>query len=259
MILFQVEETQVYLAGSIHHGKPSFYPLPQPVERAFERSKEIWFEAAPVPNHPLFRCPQGTTLRDLVSGGVYVCARLSARWRYGFDSEKVKALKPWVLALQTVEVAYAMEGCKPGCGVEDRLTKFATAAGKRVGYLETAEDQLAVFDSAPAQEQENMLAHCLFKFQAVQKEARDCLTAWLNADLGLSEKLVRNSIELFPSFERLLNGQNCVWAPRLKQIIDLGVPVFVCVGSLHFGGPQSVQCVLEKQYGLRVLQIPTPR
>src|SRR5882724_8996199 len=104
-MLFHVEGTEVYLAGSVHHGKPSFYPLPRPAEEAFRRSEKVWFEAAPVANHPLLRCPEGTTLRDLVSARTYD----GARRRFLFNFEKLKTLKPWVLALELVRLAYAEE------------------------------------------------------------------------------------------------------------------------------------------------------
>src|SRR6266704_3653313 len=132
-MLFSVDETNVFLAGSVHFGKADYYPLHGAIEQVFNAAENIWFESLPpIPNHPIFFCPNGSTLRDYVSSPLY-CA---LRFHQLNNFDQIKTLRPWVIALKFVRAAYEAEGCNLDYGVESWFTKRANDANKTIRYLE---------------------------------------------------------------------------------------------------------------------------
>jgi uncharacterized protein YbaP (TraB family) len=255
-MFFNIEGTGVYLLGSLHRGRTSFYPLPEPINQAFSAAHQIWFESPPLASaHPMSQCPPGTTIRDHLSLLVFWTLRL----RLGNKFEGIKHLKPWALVIVFEAEAYNLEGCSAEFGVEPQLTKRAREENKPVNYLEHPGDGLAGFDSAPQQEQEEMLLRCLINFKAVREEVRDCITAWANADLGAWHKLAEKTVRKFPCFKHILYERNQTWAPKIREIVHSKKPAFVCIGSLHFGGEQSLQFLLKRDFGLEVRKISTAR
>src|SRR5467141_1637609 len=95
-MLFKIEGTNVFLLGSLHLGRTSFYPLPEAIDRAFSAAHAVWFEAPPLaPGHPMSQCPEGTTIRDHLSLPMFWALRI----KLGNQLEGFKHLKPWALAI----------------------------------------------------------------------------------------------------------------------------------------------------------------
>lgn len=251
-MLFKLEGTNVFLAGSLHSGRPDFYPLPEPIEDAFNAAREVWFEATPPsPDQCMSKCASGRTIRDYLSLRIFLLLCYK-EWNR-FDS--IKNLKPWALANQFETRAYSMEGCSAEFGVEPHIAKKVREGGKTVRYLEEPQDGQIPFDSAPQHEQEKRLHRCLTNFEAIQQEVRDCIAAFTGADLNGWHKLTENTIRDFPYFKKVLYERNEKWSPKIKSIVDSKVSAFVCVGSAHFGGLQSLQFFLKRDFGIEARQI----
>lgn len=259
-MLFRIEGTDVYLFGSLHFGQKSFYPLPAPIETAFNSAHQAWFESSSAPEASSRKayCPEGRTLDDYISPKTLSRLR-EVSPRVEMDFEKLRMLKPWGAAFELVPFFWNSVSCTNRYGVDDHFKGHVNAAKQSIHYLETPDEALDFFDSAPLDQQEAFLAWGIFRLADAKQEAQDLLIAWKNSRLGALEGILERVIVRHPFIENAIFGRNRNWVPKLKALVDLGIPTFVCVGALHFVGKGSLPVLMKKDYGLDLVQVSLGR
>jgi len=259
-MLFRIEGTDVFMFGSIHFGRASFYPLPGPIETAFTLAKQTWFEALSgtdaFPRRA--KCPEGRTLDDYVSPKTLDKLREMAP-RAKLDFEQLRTMKPWGVGFMVSQFLWASVNCTSKYGLDDYFKGRADSAKQPMHYLETADEQLDPVDSAPIDQQEAFLARGIFRLADSKQETQDILIAWKNSRLAALDAGLERDIVRFPFFADMVFGRNKNWLPKLKALIDLGIPAFVCVGGFHFVGKESLPALMKENYGYNVVQVPLGR
>jgi hypothetical protein len=131
-----------------------------------------------------------------------------------------------------------------------RLTNQAQAAGKPVTGLETMQEQIAVFDSLPPDEQASFLSAAAMeipqkeKLMAAMKDAylRRDIEGVRNAAYAGATKTERAAAD---KLERgLIDERNKRMAQRMQSRFDGGT--FVAIGALHLPGEDGVLALLER-------------
>ncbi|HTS23431.1 MAG TPA: TraB/GumN family protein [Casimicrobiaceae bacterium] len=263
-LLFEVKSanTTVYLFGTIHVGRPEFYPLDAQTNRAFAASSTLYLEvnlsdSALVANaSALATYPPGAAPRPLPPS---VQAKLDAALdRYQLPRQAALAMKPWMLGQTLLLLEATRQGYDPAYATEIHLMGLATAQHKEVRGLETLDEQFAVFDHMPDDAQQRFLADIVDALDdpRMGTDLDALVGAWANADpRGLEDELARERAEgtafAREVMPRLVDERNRTMAERIADIAKSGRTTFVAIGALHLVGQNGVVALLRAR-GLAV-------
>ena len=255
---------QHWLLGSIHAGKPSLYPLPDPVERAWQQSRalvmevdmthisqEQWQEMGAIT-----RLVDGKTLKDHLPIDLYR-RTLIAAGQNGLNESMLAPLRPWFAAITLTQAALARTGYRGEYGVDQHFAKRANDGGKPIVGLETLLEQLGYLASV-GDNQTLMLESTLDELPDIQQGFDAVMTAWQNGDEATLINLLRKEMappKLQAWLEQtLLAERNRNW---VKQWPGLPNESFIVVGALHLYGEQGLLALLEQQ-GWRITPLTEP-
>ncbi len=249
-----------YLFGTIHVGKPAFFPLEDEVTRALAHASKLVLEIdirKPEPfrqalyKHGLY--PVGETVERHVSADT-LAQLVTALRAFGIELENVRHMKPWLLANMLVGLDLERNGYERSHGIETFLLSLADKQAKDVHELESAEYQMSLFDSMPDAMQEEYLRENLAELGDgnALKKAQALIDAWAKADSEAVDAFMRESLrEKTTSAEFthrvLLEKRNPEMASKIEaMLLDEGT-TFVGVGLLHMVGETSVPALLRRR------------
>jgi hypothetical protein len=253
-----------HLLGSVHLGRPSTLRLPDPVEAAFARSRELVLEVAPEDFQPeafaaaqrYARIERPASLRDRLSADTL--AALARYLELRNDSlDAYLQIEPWFLALQIDVREAERAGLDPRYGVDRHFALRAEARMPVVG-LETAEFQMQLLSGLPADVQELLLMDTLLRTDRAGQRMQKLVDAWERGDTAELERIVyqplRETPRLAVFYERVMAGRNEHMTQRLAGLARDGTLRFVVIGAGHTVGARGVPALL-RDYGFEVERV----
>lgn len=245
----------VYLMGSIHVLRASDYPLAAEVESAYRSSKVLLMEVNldeldqdRVQSEMLTSAllPDGKTLPQVMGPARYARASSLAR-DVGLELSSFDQFAPWFVAEAISQMQLSQLGFEPGAGVEMHFLERARTDGKPVGGLETAHDQIAVFESLSMDAQADYLIASLEQARDLPKEVNDMVHAWQRGDSKWFEAEMQTDIGRDPAlYQSLLVSRNRKWIARIEALLNDDENYLVIVGTGHLVGRDSVLDLLRK-------------
>ncbi|MFM4847949.1 TraB/GumN family protein [Aeromonas rivipollensis] len=255
---------QHWLLGSIHAGKPSLYPLPDPVERAWQQSRALVMEvdmthisqAQWQEMGAITRLVDGKTLKDHLPMDLYR-RTLIAAGQNGLTEAMLAPLRPWFAAITLTQAALERTGYRGEFGVDQHFAKRANDGGKPIVGLETLLEQLGYLASV-GDNQTLMLESTLDELPELEKGFAEVMAAWQNGDQAtlinlLKEEMAPPKLQAWLE-QTLLAERNRNW---VKKWPGLPNESFIVVGALHLYGEQGLLALLEQQ-GWRITQLTEP-
>lgn len=258
---------KAYLYGTIHLGRPDFYPLDLATTRALAQSSELVVEldatqadkvrAALLQNGML---PRGQTLDTVLPPelGKRLQAQLDAQ---GIPKAAVQPVKPWMAGLALLAGLIQKMGYDPELATDFYLIQLARQFGMPIAELESAGEQFSLFDRLPHQDQLVYLEESLslLENQQAQTDLEALIAAWLASDAQALHQLTLKSLRDSPRsaawMERvLIRERNSGMASKVDQMISSGHTPFVAVGALHLTGETGLPALLEAK-GYRVTNL----
>ncbi len=199
--------------------------------------------------------PEGKTLADFLTQEEYDKVEAYLKKTNGMTLKYLRNIKPMVLQMALVGAPKTI-GCTAPLSYELLFLKIATANKKPVEGLETAAEQLAVFDKIP-----------------LEKQARDLYEATQDPERGadifaslLSAYKIQNIDKLYDEVSRqqsdqkefqadLLDKRNKLWIPKIEKAMQ-EKSCFIAVGGGHLGGDNGVIKLLKtKGYILQPIRL----
>ena len=248
-------DTTVYLFGTFHglDGKTDWFN--EEVKSAFDASSEVYVEAIMPDNmaelQPLVVKyavdPSGKALTSKLTPETKtkLQALLASS---GVPAAAVEPMEPWFANLTLVGIAGQKLQLKPEFGADTIIKKAAKAAGKKVGELEGAEFQLAMFDKMPEAQQIKQLEMTVDRFDEMGPYLQSMLATWNKGDETGIAKLTADSLEQDPAlFKMIFADRNATWANWIDKRMAQPGTVFVAVGAGHLAGQESVQDFLARK------------
>ncbi|AWA05493.1 TraB/GumN family protein [Aeromonas hydrophila] len=257
-------DQQHWLLGSIHAGKPSLYPLPDPIERAWLQSRALvlevdlthisqqqWQEMGAIT-----RLVDGKTLKEHVPLDLYRRTIIAAG-QNGLTENMLAPLRPWFAAITLTQAALERTDFSSALGVDQHFAKQAGDSGKPIIGFETLLEQLGYLASV-GDNQTLMLESTLDELPELERGFREVMKAWEEGDEATLINLLKSEIappKLQAWLEQtLLAERNHNW---LKKWSTLPNESFIVVGALHLYGDQGLLALLEQQ-GWRITPLTEP-
>lgn len=257
----------VYLFGTIHAGNASMYPLAPAISRALAGADELVLELDTRDDAAFQRAQVryghysgDDTIRNHVSAATL--KRLTTALRgHGIPLLHVDRLKPWLLANYLMGLELQRSGLVRAQGNEAFLLEQVKARGTAVTQLESADYQLALFDTLDQVGAEAYLCETLDQLAdgRSMRRATATIAAWRSGDSAALDAVIAGEVEgsaPIAEFTRrmLLGKRNPEMAERIEHIMKPGKTVFVGVGLLHLLGADGLPRLLA-QRGLSVQRV----
>lgn len=252
----------LHLFGSIHVGKPEFYPLPARIEALLREADQLVFEVNPeVAADPRVAMqmqlrgmlPAGQTLESVVSAETLRELEVVLQ-SLGLPLQNFLNYKPWMLALLLTNIQATRLGFDPLWGLESYLLQ-RRQPGTPILELESWQQQLDMLESIdPAL----FLDYSLEEFEAGAELIDTMVEAWLCGDgETLEEAVLSGSMELDPGiYDAMFVRRNRVMADGVAELARQGnADWLVVVGAGHLLGEDSVVTLLQDA-GFSVRPVP---
>ena len=257
----------LYLYGTIHAGKPGYYPLEPRIRQALAGASTLALEvdvardpdavAAAFREHGLFAAgsPGYAALPAKRRQGLEAALR-----RQGVDPAAVAHIKPWMLATMLALTDLAKLGYDPTLGVDAHLARLARGKA-HIAELESVQYQAALLDRLPLATQWSLLEETLAHMASGQqlRETRELFDAWEHADVKALDAIaarVASDDSVSGKFmrEAVLEERNGPMADKLAALLAHENNAVAAVGLLHLLGKRGVPELL-RQRGLQVERV----
>lgn len=256
-----------YLFGTIHVGKPSFYPLGKDVEQALAQSSKVALEIdsqqtqamqLAMQKHGMYKA--GDSIKNHLTPA-HLAQLKQALEQFKLPLENVVQMKPWLVASMLMELDLQRNGYQISDGIEAYLQKIAKQQKKQVVELESADLQLALFNGLSDADQEQFLTEVLIEIESgkSRQETDELANAWMSADAREFTRLIDEMLSektMSAEFTRkvLLDQRNPGIASKIEALLKHDKVTFVGVGLLHLVGEKSVPALLRER-GYEVVRV----
>ena len=248
-------DTTIYLFGTVHILKPGLSWFDEAIADAFAKSDELVTELPKVDEAQMGAVMMakgmdttGTTLRSRMTPE-QAKAFEAAMAGIGIPAEAFDTMEPWMASLTLSILPLMQQGYDMNSGVEKVLEGAQEKRDTPMARsgLETVEEQLAIFDTLPVEEQTKYLNSVVTQLPKMSATIDMMVDQWGKGDMDglaatLNEGVEGNEILM----KALLEDRNARWATWLKMRMDKPGTVFVAVGAGHLAGKDSVQEFLAK-------------
>jgi len=253
----------VYLVGSIHVGDSSMYPLPKEVESAFAAAKVLAVEIN------VKNADQSKMMGLVQKYGMYgdddsLTKHLSKETQAALDDYctrhnvprmGMEKLKPWVMAVTIIAMAWQQAGEDPSQGIDMHFLDESKPP-QRIDELETMESQLSIFAEATEEEQQSMLASALKQGDKMKDLIKRMEAAYISGDPDALQKIMAEQDDVgSKSLEKkLLDDRNVAMAGKMEEYLKGKEPIFAVVGAAHIIGDKGIAKQLRDR-GYKVEQV----
>lgn len=257
---------RVYLYGTVHAGKKSFYPLPDPVQKAFAESKVLAVEADVTDSASMSKGAASMllvppdTLAKHIPSPVYDRYRRQLE-RFGMAEAQVAQLKPFTAASLLSFAEWGRQGYHPQYGVDLHLIARAREEKKRIVELEGAQAQTDLMASLTEKEGLQAFEGAVAALESglTRDQITGVVNAWQSGDPGLLLEVVGAYNQNVPGAREL--EEKFIWSRHDEMarkieahLMEGRARVFVAVGALHLAGPRGlVEMLKGRGYVVRQL------
>lgn len=254
----------VWLFGTIHAGKASWYPMPKAVDEAFEDSSSVVVEADSTNQKAMEQYAPAMTyaapdnLANHLPPGDYE-RLLRILPRYGVPEREVAQMKPFMVASLLVFAEWTRMGYLPQLGVDTYFIDRAKEEGKPLVELEGVALQAKLMDSLTDAQGVTLLEGTL---EAIEKgltgeQIAGMVRAWQVGDPDLMLRVAReydDKVKGAKEFEeKFVWSRHDAMLAKISGWLDTGNSArFIAVGALHLVGPRGlVEQLRARGYSVR--------
>ena len=257
-LLWKVERSGLrpsYVFGTIHSEDPRVAELSPAVVQAFQLSDVFAMEM--IPDHAALArmgaamfITKGPDLKDLL-GEVYFNKAVAMVSKYGIAPQVLIRIKPWV-----VFTVLTMPKPEDGLFLDVILYGAALSDGKNVHGLETADEQVAIFEGIREDDQVAILKEVITHHADLPRVNKEMVSLYTRGDL-VAVAALQNEY-LATQNQRLINSyRHHVIDDRNRRMVERILPrieeqnAFIAIDAGLLPGDQGVLHLLE-QRGYRI-------
>lgn len=257
---------RVYLFGTIHAGRPEWYPLPPAVDAAFEDSREVVVEADITNREAMAKTATATTYTPPDSLRNHVSKEDYARFlrllpNYHLPEDEIVQMKPFMAVSLLVFAEWARLGYIPQLSMDGYIIQRAKSEEKPVVELEGIDAQVKLMDSLTEAEGRTLFGATLGAIESglADEQINGTVRAWQVGDPQAMLEVARRYNEKVKGADQL--EEKFIWSRNAAMVEKIAGWLdgprdrrFVAVGALHLAGPRGLVELL-RQRGYLVRQI----
>jgi uncharacterized protein len=240
-----------YLVGTMHSEDPRVVGRMEAIAPLIGQVDRVVVEVVPdavtlLATTAFTLLPARDSLRDLLGRERFAAVERAVR-KHGLPAASLDRLKPWAVA-----VMLGMPVAESGRFLDMEIYLEGQRQGRELAGLETAEEQLGLFDGLPLMDQLALLDAMVKNSDRLPQDLETLTLAYLAGDLVALDELARaHYADLPPRLadwfdQALLQDRNRRMAERLLPMLAEG-PLLVAVGALHLAGPTGLVSALATQ------------
>jgi uncharacterized protein YbaP (TraB family) len=250
-------DSEIYLFGTFHLLPPSLKWQTDELDLIMERIDALYLEAdvhtpeaqarvqAMVP--ALAFNPPGVTLSSLLDDDANaVLARIAPT--LGAAPAMMEPMRPWFAQLFLAATQMQMLGFDPSAGAEMALIAQIGERPVRMGYFETAEQQLGFLADIPDEVQARGFADGLRQLEVMPSLLDEMVRGWAMGDMDTINRMINDTMrEDTPElYETIIVQRNQNWVPQIREILDGEGVVLIAVGAGHMPGENGIIALLAE-------------
>ncbi len=261
-------DNSVYLLGSFHALKPSDYPLSPAINNAYADAELLVFEMSPeqlqspglrAKISQMAQLPAGQSVQSLLPEDTWQALKAWSVRNPSYPLLALQQFEPWYVALTVINAQAASQGFEAGQGLDQHVMNQAKSTHKPSIGLESAEQQIALFDSMPSSAQIQLLKESLSDTAKSNKELDTLHQLWRSGETQrFEQQTVAKMQHEYPDLYQSINvDRNLAWLPTLQRLLDAehNNDALVVVGTMHLVGPDGlVQQFKNKGYRVEQLK-----
>lgn len=245
-----------YLFGTIHLICPIDFLLSDSLKATLARTQQVALEidmddpGMMASMMKSMNMSDGNELKKLVTEQQY--AKLSQFYKdsVGVALAMFEKAKPFILMGPLFN---AVLSCQPQ-SYEMSLVELAAKQKSEVIGIETLDEQMAIFDTIPYQDQIKTIITMIDSLPQARKEFSNLVALYKSEKINdLYNLMMASNYGMDGNEEVMLFARNKKWVPRIKKIAA-EKPTFFAVGAGHLGGDRGVISLLRKE-GFKVRAI----
>jgi uncharacterized protein len=242
---------RLWLYGTMHVGKPDFYPLSTAVEKALAGSgvlaveADISNQAALDASAPLMLYSPPETIETHLPAPLLERLRKQLD-RFGIPFDAAKTMRPFILAGLLAVTEYTRQGFDQQLGVDGYLLRKAAERKLPLVELEGVQQQMKLMVGMSEEDQVAFLDNSLATLESGEAGAQMAalVKAWRSGDAAALEKIAtdatRNHKRAAALEELLMHSRNPAMQARAEDMLLDGKTHFVAVGALHLVGKRGI-------------------
>lgn len=181
-------------------------------------------------------------LKDLLTEEEYKRVADYAKAKAGINLDLMSKVKPFLVTAMFMPSLFD----EPMASYEGYFMQQAQQAELEIVGLETAEEQLSIFDQIPYDQQADELVEFMEEEEAMKEIFTEILTHYKAKDVVAIEKMFDGYYDNPEHKEIMLSQRNHNWIDNIQTLSQKQV-VFYAVGAAHLGGAEGVLELLRKE------------
>ncbi len=257
-------ENIVFIGGTVHVLTASDYPLPSAFDKAYKASEILVFETDIAgTKSPRFQQQMMQNLRYSNNRTIFDTLdkqTAEALKQYLSDSTlptgMLQSFKPGMLSTMLTVLALQKHGLM-GTGVDEYYNQLGLKDNKKIGQLETLDQQLQFIEDMGAGNENKLIHYTLEDIKHLPEKMTELKQAWRTGDTRLLEQTaIKQLQDEFPTiYNDLLVKRNKAWHPKIEAMLNTPEIEFVLVGAAHLAGKQSLLARLKQSgYDIKPLK-----
>jgi uncharacterized protein len=259
------EGKKAFLFGTVHVGKPSFYPLPQTVQDALKASSRLAVEADVTDQADAAKVDRMMQYANGVTIDTQLPLALTVRLKAHLDKRRVpyqavRSMRPVIIGGMLSIVEYVRLGYDLKLGLDLWLIDYAKREQMPIVQVESQVAQLTLLTGLSPALQEAFLDNALrvIELDRTSEQVTGVVNAWQAGDADLMLRVLKdNAVGMRESAridEHLIYGRHPSMLQKVEGYIASGETHFVAVGSLHLIGSRGLVSLLANK-GYTVKQL----
>jgi uncharacterized protein len=277
--LWRIEgATPIYLFGTIHVPDERVLALNPAVEQAFAQSTAVYTEIPMDAGTQMgvmskIMLPPDQTLSQVIGEPLFARMQKAVDKTIGSRQPAAAAMlptlfqrmKPWAAMSQLSLLEFLPDILAGRQPLDAMLYTRAQQEGKKVGALETPDEQIAVFESFSVKEQIRMLELTLDEMESVKPGdptmTQQLIDAYLSGDMSVVAKVMEDAMTgdkaLMSRFQAIaIDKRNDHMTERILELRkkEPSTRFFFAVGTAHYAGKTGIVAQLGKA-GVKVVRV----
>jgi hypothetical protein len=262
-LLWKIEGPELlapsYIFGTMHMIESEYFFFPEKLEKLMLNTEELVMEIDGLPSREesmdLLKLKEGSFFDYFTkeqSDSLFQWASANLKMKETLFRKTMDSMKPFVF----VQLATQWKFIGNMESYERTFESLASTNNIPVSGLETAADQMAIFDHLTKEQQTEMVMESIRNPEKIMEQTREMEQLYVDQNIdSMYMMIMKHESVIVDEKTAFLDDRNTRWIPIIINRIK-SHPTFIAVGAGHLGGPSGVVRLLQREgYTLTPIRI----